>query len=387
MSYTPGFYTGDGATTQYVVPFSFLSRDDITFTVAGVAATYTWISDGLVTATTAPGAGTRVVIRRVTPGDPIVNFTNGALLAEADLDTAKLQAMYLAQEADFRATDRTLHISDADGPSSLNSMPAAASRASRTLIFDGDGQPIAGPTSAEILAANGQAIAAAASAAAAAVSAAAAAVSAAKIPLPVSPGDNGKLVRVAAGTGGTYELATAPGGGDTVGAASSTDRALALFSGVGGKTLKNGPALGTSGHVLKSQGAGADPVFGQLEEASIAANAVAVAALKREGTSGHVLTSNGAGSDPSFQALPAAGEANTASNLSGGGSSLFSAKSGVDLQFRQLKVATSTTNAGSTNNKITAASLSIVQNTNDVTVTLNITKNDDAFAVGVGVGL
>lgn len=99
-----------------------------------------------------------------------------------------------------------------------------------------------------------------------------------------------------------------------------------------------------------------------------------------------MLTSNGAGADPSFQALPASGEANTGSNLGSGGANIFAGKSGVELQFRQLKVSTSTTNTGSSNNKITAASLSISQGANDVTVTLNITKADDATGVGVGVG-
>lgn len=40
-----------------------------------------------------------------------------------------------------------------------------------------------------------------------------------------------------------------------------TDHSLALWNGTGGKTVKNGPAIGTAGQPLMSNGAGADPSF------------------------------------------------------------------------------------------------------------------------------
>ena len=48
---------------------------------------------------------------------------------------------------------------------------------------------------------------------------------------------------------------------DVRGPASATNRALALYSGTTGKLLKNGPALGTAGEVLTSNGSGSDPTF------------------------------------------------------------------------------------------------------------------------------
>lgn len=45
------------------------------------------------------------------------------------------------------------------------------------------------------------------------------------------------------------------------GPSSSTDRSLVLFDGTTGKLLKDGPALGSSGNVLTSNGAGSDPTF------------------------------------------------------------------------------------------------------------------------------
>lgn len=57
------------------------------------------------------------------------------------------------------------------------------------------------------------------------------------------------------------QVANAVTGGDVAGPASATNRALALYSGTTGKVIKDGPALGTSGQVLTSNGAGADPSF------------------------------------------------------------------------------------------------------------------------------
>ncbi len=50
-------------------------------------------------------------------------------------------------------------------------------------------------------------------------------------------------------------------GGDVTGPGTATDRSIALYSGTTGKIIKNGPPLGSSGQVLTSNGAGADPSF------------------------------------------------------------------------------------------------------------------------------
>ena len=69
------------------------------------------------------------------------------------------------------------------------------------------------------------------------------------------------------------------GTGDVVGPGSATDRALALYSGTTGKLIKDGPALGTSGHPLVSGGAGTDPSFAQIGTAGLSDNAVTSAKL------------------------------------------------------------------------------------------------------------
>lgn len=51
------------------------------------------------------------------------------------------------------------------------------------------------------------------------------------------------------------------GNGNVVGPATSTARTLAMWNNTNGTLLKDGPAIGTAGQVLTSQGAGVDPIF------------------------------------------------------------------------------------------------------------------------------
>lgn len=203
------------------------------------------------------------------------------------------------------------------------------------------------------------------------------------LPVPADPGDDGKFIRA---NGGVYELGSPVAGGDVVGPASATSNSVVLYDGTTGKLVKDGPALGTSGHPLVSAGAGSPPAFGQvptagvadlaITEAKIAANVVGVTKLKREGSAGQILYSGGAGADPSWGAVPAAGEANTASNV-GAGAGVWKDKNGVDLRFRSLVAGTVTFNrtSGDVGEPIISfgtATISFVQNANDVTLNLTI---------------
>lgn len=81
--------------------------------------------------------------------------------------------------------------------------------------------------------------------------------------------DGTKLVRTAGtalqvprvNSGGTDIEWVSAGSGDVVGPASATDRTVPLFSGTGGKTLKNGPAISSASTLLMSAGSSADPEF------------------------------------------------------------------------------------------------------------------------------
>lgn len=98
MSYSKVLYNGNGVVTNFSVPFSYLDRTHVSATVNGVSTPITFLTDFTVQITPAP---TGVVqIRRITPKDAVpVNFSDGSVLREADLDLLATFTLYCAQEA------------------------------------------------------------------------------------------------------------------------------------------------------------------------------------------------------------------------------------------------------------------------------------------------
>lgn len=99
MLYSTVSYTADGSERQFQLHFPFLASSHVLVTVDGFDVPFVFNSDSIVETLTAPDAGTTVRVYRVTPTEPLVDFTDGSTLVESDLDTALLQALYLAQEA------------------------------------------------------------------------------------------------------------------------------------------------------------------------------------------------------------------------------------------------------------------------------------------------
>ena len=101
MAYSYNVYTGNGSTTQFSIGFSYIRREHVKVYVAYVDTAYTYVNDTTVQLASAPGAGVRVEVRRVTPAtSPLVDFADGSTLVAADLDTSNLQHLYLEQELD-----------------------------------------------------------------------------------------------------------------------------------------------------------------------------------------------------------------------------------------------------------------------------------------------
>lgn len=108
-------YTADGATTDYSITFSYISRDNVVVLVDGVVSTaFTFLNDSTIQFTTAPAVDSLVVIKRSTSTTPLVDFTDGSTLYEADLDLANQQAIYLSEEARDRA-ENSMELNDATG--------------------------------------------------------------------------------------------------------------------------------------------------------------------------------------------------------------------------------------------------------------------------------
>ena len=99
MPYSYVTYTGNGATTQFAVPFSYIRREHVFVNVNQVSTAYTYVNDSTVQLATAPANGTIVEIRRSTPASTaLVDFVDGSTPVAVDFDTSNLQHLYLEQE-------------------------------------------------------------------------------------------------------------------------------------------------------------------------------------------------------------------------------------------------------------------------------------------------
>lgn len=107
-------YVADGTTSEFSVPFDYISRDDVVVRVAGANATFSWINDSTVSISPIPSNQAFVVVKRETSKVPLVDFTDGSTLFEADLDLANKQARFIAEEAVDQANE-ALVLDETDG--------------------------------------------------------------------------------------------------------------------------------------------------------------------------------------------------------------------------------------------------------------------------------
>jgi len=102
-------YTGNGSTDAYSVPFSYRAQADVAVTIDGVATSaFTWNGAGTVITFTSPPANlSSIEIRRTTSqGTRLIDYADGSVLKENDLDTDSTQAFMMGQEAIDDANDR-----------------------------------------------------------------------------------------------------------------------------------------------------------------------------------------------------------------------------------------------------------------------------------------
>jgi hypothetical protein len=115
MPYSYNVYTGNGSTTQFTIGFPYIRQEHVKVYVAYVDTAYTYVNNTTVQLATAPGAGVRVEVRRITPvASVLVDFADGSTLVAADLDTSNLQHLYLEQELDDYSK-QTISIDPATG--------------------------------------------------------------------------------------------------------------------------------------------------------------------------------------------------------------------------------------------------------------------------------
>ena len=92
-------YTGNGSTTGYAIPFSYIATSHIQAFIDNVQTTAFSVAGSTLTFNSAPANSAVITIKRVTPTNArLVDFTDGSVLTEADLDKSADQNFYIAQE-------------------------------------------------------------------------------------------------------------------------------------------------------------------------------------------------------------------------------------------------------------------------------------------------
>jgi len=107
-------YTGNGSTTQFSIPFSYIDSAHIACTVAGVSTSFTLDAAGTTaTLSSAPANGAAIEFKRTSSQTSrLTDYQAGSVLKEADLDNDSLQGFFMSQEAiddanDVISTDNT----------------------------------------------------------------------------------------------------------------------------------------------------------------------------------------------------------------------------------------------------------------------------------------
>jgi hypothetical protein len=102
-------FLGDGATTLFAFPFDYISTDYVKVRVDGSDVSFSFTAAKSVQLSSAPANGTTIVISRETDRETLVDFVDGSVLLEDDLDLVNLQLLHIAQEAfDLASTNLTL---------------------------------------------------------------------------------------------------------------------------------------------------------------------------------------------------------------------------------------------------------------------------------------
>ncbi|GGD03482.1 hypothetical protein GTQ45_02005 [Pyruvatibacter mobilis] len=136
-------YTGDGSNTDFPIPFDYLSSDFVKVSLDDEATTaFSFLDSGTVRMDTAPANGVTVKVQRETPRDTrLVDFKDGSILRETDLDKSAIQIIHVVQEAydNLGAEARDAIASDkAETEEYRDEAHAWATTVADTLVNDGD---------------------------------------------------------------------------------------------------------------------------------------------------------------------------------------------------------------------------------------------------------
>lgn len=109
MASTIANYQGNGSTTDFSVPFDYLTKKFVKVTVDSIeklggdygdtTKDYFFVDKTTIRFNTAPASGTEIIIRRYTSAtDRIVSFKDASVLKAKDLDVSTIQTIHIAEE-------------------------------------------------------------------------------------------------------------------------------------------------------------------------------------------------------------------------------------------------------------------------------------------------
>lgn len=99
MAFSFQTYVGSAGNRDFQFDFPYLEESHVKVTVNGLAAQFSFLNPSTVRLATPPADGAAVLIRRKTPIDQApVDYNDGSVLAEKDLDRAVLYNLYVVQE-------------------------------------------------------------------------------------------------------------------------------------------------------------------------------------------------------------------------------------------------------------------------------------------------
>jgi len=92
-------YEGDGAQTDYSVPFGYLDASHISVSVDDVDSTFTFLTSNTIQMDSAPADGASVKVFRTTPTALQVTIPAAGVFRGDDINNQTLQALYLTEES------------------------------------------------------------------------------------------------------------------------------------------------------------------------------------------------------------------------------------------------------------------------------------------------
>ena len=106
MAYSIVQFVGDGTSTTYSFPFPYIDSSHIEVKVSGSPVGFSFANTNTVTLDAPAASGALISISRNTPKSAVpVDFSDGSILREADLDVLAVFSTYVAQETYDRADD------------------------------------------------------------------------------------------------------------------------------------------------------------------------------------------------------------------------------------------------------------------------------------------